>query len=220
MSKHPPVPHESNFLFYRTNDGSTQVRVLLAEKTVWMTQKMLSALYGIRVPTVNEHIRNIFAEGESEENSVIREYLITAEDGKNYPTKCYNLDMILAVGYRVRSPRGTQFRQWATRTLHEYLVKWFVLDDERLKSCETAFGEDYFEELLERIRDIRASERRFYQKITDIYATAIDYDLNSPGAKSEAAMCAFVLGLAWYKYPDAINWLKSGGGDAGLRLVK
>lgn len=174
-----PMPPEDNFLFYRTEDGQTQVRVLVSEKTAWMSQKAIAELYGIRVPTVNEHIRNILTEDELAEDSVIREYLITANDGKNYRTKCYSLLMIIAIGYRVRGQRGTQFRQWATQTLQEYLVKGFVLDDERLKACEKTFGEDYFEELLERIRDIRSSERRFYQKITDIYATAVDYQADA-----------------------------------------
>lgn len=171
-----PSPSEGNFLFYATEDGVTRVRLLVDGQTVWMPQKAIAELFDTTVANINTHIRNILAENELEEASVIKEYLITASDGKNYHTKHHNLDMILAIGYRVRSPRGTQFRRWATQTLREFLIKGFVLDDERLKSAETTFGQDYFDELLERIRDIRASERRFYQKITDIYATSVDYD--------------------------------------------
>ncbi len=171
-----PEPPEGDFLFYATEDGATRVRLRVEERTVWMPQKAIAELFDTSVQNVNRHILNILEESELEKNSVIKYYLITAADGKRYRTLHYNLEMLLAIGYRVRSPRGTQFRRWATETLREYLLKGFVLDDERLKAAETTFGEDYFDELLERIRDIRASERRFYQKITDIYATAVDYD--------------------------------------------
>ena len=176
MTELIPTPPEGNFLFYATEDGVTRVRLLVDGQTVWMPQKSIAEVFDSTVANINTHIRNILAENELDETAVIKEYLITASDGKNYRTKHYNLDMLLAIGYRVRSPRGTQFRRWATQTLREFLIKGFVLDDERLKSAETTFGQDYFEELLERIRDIRASERRFYQKITDIYATSVDYD--------------------------------------------
>ncbi len=176
---HLPAPPESDFLFYRTEDGQTQIRVLLAEKTVWMPQKLIAELYGTTPQNITQHIKSIYEEGELDATATCKRYLQVRIEGNREVKRDvdhYNLDMILAIGYRVRSPRGVQFRQWATRTLREYLIKGFVLDDERLKRCETTFGEDYFEELLERIRDIRSSERRFYQKITDIYATSIDYD--------------------------------------------
>ncbi len=183
MSENLPAPSEGNFLFYQAEDGKTRVSVLVVDNTVWLSQRLMAELYDTTVANINIHLRNIFEEGELGQDSVIKEYLITAQDGKNYRTKCYSLDAILAVGYRVRSPRGTQFRRWATETLREFLIKGFVLDDERLKSAETTFGQDYFDELLQRIRDIRASERRFYQKITDIYATSVDYDANAPIAR-------------------------------------
>jgi len=144
----------------------------------------MAELFGVDVRTINEHIRNIFDSGELEENSVIRKFRITAADGKAYLTSCYNLDAIISVGYRVNSKQATQFRIWATQTLREYIVKGFVLDDERLK-LNTRFGKDYFDELIERIREIRASERRFYLKIADIYEQAsIDYDPNAEITKT------------------------------------
>lgn len=175
MSENVPAPAEGNFLFYDTEDGITRVHLLVQGRTVWMPQKAIAELFATSVANVNTHIRNILDDSEVQSDSVIKEYLITAADGKQYKTKHYSLEMILAIGYRVRSPRGVQFRRWATGTLQEYLVKGFVLNDQRLKAAETTFGQDYFDELLERIRDIRASERRFYQKITDIYATSSDY---------------------------------------------
>jgi hypothetical protein len=169
-----PVTH-SQILFYQSENGKSRIEVLLEEGTVWLTQALIAELYQTTVPNINIHIRNIFKENELDRNSVIKEYLTTAADGKNYRTLYYNLDMILAIGYRVRSHRGTQFRRWATERLSEYLIKGFVLDDERLREGKS-IGADYFDELLERIRDIRASEKRFYQKIKDIYTLAIDYD--------------------------------------------
>ncbi len=171
------VPGEpgGEFLLYQSEDGVARVEVRLADETVWLTQKLMAELFDTSVPNINIHLKNIFAEGELHEGSVIKDYLITAADGKRYTVAHYRLEAIIAVGYRVRSHRGTQFRQWATALLEEYVVKGFVLDDQRLKDGGT-LGRDYFDELLERIRDIRASERRFYQKITDIYATSIDYD--------------------------------------------
>ncbi len=165
----------SEILLYQTEDGKSRIEVRLENETVWLSQKMLSELFQVTVPTINEHIKNIFKELELNEHSVIRNFRITAADGKSYLTNFYNLDMIIAIGYRVRSHRGTQFRQWATERLREYMIKGFVLDDERLKEGLN-FAGDYFDELLERIRDIRASEKRFYQKIRDIYKLAIDYD--------------------------------------------
>ena len=172
----PPVPvTESRILFYQSEDGTSRIEVRLEEGTVWLPQVLIADLYQTTKQNISLHIRNIFDEGELQPDSVVKEYLTTAADGKQYRTKFYNLDMILAIGYRVRSHRGTQFRVWATERLREYLVKGFVLDDIRLKEGKS-IGADYFDELLERIRDIRASEKRFYQKIRDIYRLAIDYD--------------------------------------------
>lgn len=169
------LQNETNILIYQTEEGNTKIDVRLENETVWMTQKAIAELYQSTKQNISLHIKNIFEEQELDENAVVKFYLTTAKDGKNYKTKHYNLKMILAIGYRVRSHRGTQFRQWATERLTEYLVKGFTMDDDRLKEMRN-FGQDYFDELLERIRDIRASEKRFYQKITDIYATSIDYD--------------------------------------------
>ena len=161
-------------IVYRTEDGKLKIDVRFEGETVWLTQQHMAALFQTTKQNVSLHIQNIFSEGELGEDSVVKESLTTAADGKNYTTKLYNLDVIISVGYRVKSLRGTQFRIWATQRLREYIVKGFVLDDERLKNPDQPF--DYFEELTRRIQDIRTSERRFYQKITDIYATSIDYD--------------------------------------------
>lgn len=168
----------TDILIYQTEDGNTKIDVRLENETVWMTQKAIAELYQKGVNTINEHIKNIYAEGELGEAATIRKNRIVQTEGKRdveREVSFYNLEMILAIGYRVRSHRGTQFRQWATERLTEYLVKGFTMDDNRLKEMRN-FGQDYFDELLERIRDIRASEKRFYQKITDIYATSIDYE--------------------------------------------
>jgi len=162
------------FLVYQTQDGKLKIDVRFEGETVWLTQQQMAGLFQTSVPNVSMHIRNVFAEGELLADSVVKESLTTAADGKNYTTKLYNLDVIISIGYRVKSLRGTQFRIWATQQLREYIIKGFVLDDERLKNPDQPF--DYFEELTRRIQDIRTSERRFYQKITDIYATSIDYD--------------------------------------------
>ena len=165
-----------NILFYQTPSDQAQIEVFFEDETFWLSQKKMAALFGVETQTINYHLKEIFKSGELKENSVIRNFRITAADGKPYNTKHYNLDAIISVGYRVNSKQATQFRIWATQTLREYVIKGFVLDDERLKQGKN-FGQDYFEELLERIRAIRASERRFYQKITDIYAEcSIDYN--------------------------------------------
>lgn len=170
---------QSNFLIYTSKDGKVNIDVLIQDETVWLTQSQMADLFDTTKQNISLHIKNVFSEGELENDSVVKEYLTTASDHKQYKTQYYNLDVIISVGYRVKSLRGTQFRIWATKTLKEYMIKGFVLDDERLKQG-TKFGKDYFDELLERIREIRASERRFYQKITDIYAQcSIDYDKNS-----------------------------------------
>lgn len=173
-----PLPPEGGVLIYR--DGLLRIQVRLGGQTVWLTQRLIAELYQVSVPTVNEHLTNIYAESELSPEATIRKFRIVQREGARDVARVvehYNLEAILAVGYRVRSPRGTQFRQWATTRLSELLVKGFTLDDERIKAGRT-IGQDYFDELLERIRDIRASERLFYQKITDIYATSIDYDPN------------------------------------------
>jgi hypothetical protein len=169
--------NQSSFVLYTSQNGDVKVDVLLQDETVWLTQKAMQELFGKAKQTISEHIQNIFKEGELKENSVVRKFRTTADDGKDYTTSFYNLDVIISVGYRVKSQQGTQFRIWATKTLREYIIKGFAIDDERLKQGQAIFGKDYFDELLERIREIRASERRFYQKITDIYAQcSIDYD--------------------------------------------
>ena len=164
---------QSSVIIYTTEDGQAKLQVKIEDETVWLTQKQMSELFQKDVRTINEHIRNIFSEGELTPESVIRNFRITAADGKHYDTQHYNLDVIISVGYRVKSLRGTQFRIWATQRLREYIIKGFTLDDERLK--QQGGRSRYFEELLQRIRDIRSSERNFYQKVTDIYATSIDY---------------------------------------------
>ena len=171
----------SHFLFYASSDGTVKVQVLVGSETVWASQRGMSEIFGVGVPTINEHLQNIFKSSELEESTVIRNFRTPAVDGKNYDTNFYNLDAIISVGYRVNSLQATQFRKWATSVLRDFLIKGFALDDDRLKQGNQLFGKDYFDELLERIREIRASERRFYQKITDIYSQcSIDYDKNSP----------------------------------------
>ena len=165
---------QGEFLVYAAEDGQIKLEVRLEDETVWLSQRLMAELFSVTVPTINEHLRNIFDEKELSQDSVIRKFRTTAADGKNYSTNHYNLDAIISVGYRVKSHVATQFRIWATRRLTEYIIKGFALDDERLKNPDRPF--DYFEELARRIQDIRTSERRFYQKITDIYATSIDYD--------------------------------------------
>ena len=167
---------ESSILFYSTPTGEIKIEVFFQDETVWLTQKLLAELFDTTKQNISLHLNNIFREDELSEKSVVKDFLTTAEDGKKYQTKYYNLDVIIAVGYRINPSRATQFRIWATKTLREFIIKGFVLDDERLKNG-SHFGKDYFEELLEKIREIRASERRFYQKITDIYALSVDYDL-------------------------------------------
>ncbi|MBC2698156.1 MAG: virulence RhuM family protein [ANME-2 cluster archaeon] len=182
MNKRDIVKQQSDFILYTSNEGKVNIEVYLKDETIWLTQKAISELYGVQRPAITKHLKNIFDSGELQEDTVSSILEHTASDGKNYKTKFYNLNVIIAVGYRVNSYQATQFRIWATKTLKEYIIKGFVLDDERLKQGKL-FGKDYFEELLERIREIRASERRFYQKITDIYALAADYDKNSPITK-------------------------------------
>jgi len=177
--------NETNILIYQTEEGHTKIDVRLENETVWMTQKAIAELYQTSPQNITLHIKNIYEEGESKEGATCKFYLQVQSEGSREvkrKAKHYNLEMILAIGYRVRSHRGTQFRQWATERLNEYLVKGFTMDDDRLKEMRN-LGQDYFDELIERIRDIRASERRFYQKITDIYATAVDYDSKAEVSK-------------------------------------
>ncbi len=168
----------SEFLIYQAEDGKTQLSVVLENEDIWLSQKQLTELFGKAKGTISEHIKHIFEDGELQEDSVVRFIRTTAADGKSYEVAHYNLDMVLALGYRVRSQAGVRFRQWASTQLKEYIIKGFVLDDERLKN--PGQGRDYFDELTHRLQDIRTSERRFYQKITDIYATSVDYDASAP----------------------------------------
>ena len=174
-----PLP-QSEFILYQTEDGRTRIQCRFENETLWLSQKLMADLFKKDVRTINEHIQNIFAEGELAEESVIRKFRITAADGKSYETQHYNLEVIIAVGYRVKSARGTQFRQWATARLSEYLLKGFTMDDERLKNPPGKGHIDYFDELLARIRDIRASERRMYLRVQEILALAADYSATEP----------------------------------------
>ena len=177
------MSEQSQFLLYTAPNGAVKVDVYFQNETAWLTQKALAELFGVKVPAINKHLKNIFESGELKESAVISILETTAADGKSYATRYYNLDAIIAVGYRVNSYQATQFRIWATQTLREFITKGFVMDDERLKQGKRVFGKDYFDELLERIREIRASERRFYQKITDIYAISLDYSADAPQTK-------------------------------------
>lgn len=169
-----------NFLIYKTPDKDVKVNAVIKDDTIWLTQKSMAELFGCSSDNISLHLKNIFEAGELEKDSVTEKISATAADGKNYPTNFYNLDAIISVGYRVNSIQATHFRIWATKILREYIQKGFVLDDERLKQGKDAFGKDYFRELLERVRSIRASERRIYQQITDIFAEcSIDYDKDS-----------------------------------------
>lgn len=165
--------HQGEIILYRTDDGRTEIELHAIGDNVWLTQNQIATLFDSTRQNINLHIKNIYSDGELDGNSVVKEYLTTAADGKRYKTKGYSLPMILAIGYRVRSPRGVQFRQWATRHLAEYLIKGFVMDDERLKNPGRS---KYFTELLARIRDIRASEKMFYQQVRDLFALSDDYE--------------------------------------------
>ena len=186
MNKRDIVKQDSDFILYTSNDGDVNVEVFLKDETIWLTQKAIGKLFGKSKATISEHLKKIYAEGELQMDSTVRNFRTVQTEGSRQVERdleFYNLDAVISVGYRVNSYQATQFRIWATKTLKEYIIKGFVLDDERLKQGNQVFGRDYFEELLERIREIRASERRFYQKITDIYALAADYDKNAPVTK-------------------------------------
>ena len=187
MSENNNLPsHQSPFLLYTAADGKVKVDVFVKDETVWLTQKTMGRLFGVESHTITYHLKEIYKTGELSEDATARKIRAVQDEGKRHVARAldfYNLDAIIAVGYRVNSYQATQFRIWATKTLKEFIIKGFVLNDERLKLGKSVFGKDYFEELLERIREIRASERRFYQKITDIYSLAADYDKNAPVTK-------------------------------------
>ena len=173
MSKNNLIENNNNIIIYTTDDGQVEIEVRLEDENVWLTQNSMAELFDTTRNNITMHIKNIFEEGELQEKSVSKESLLTAKDGKNYKTKFYNLDLIIAVGYRVKSVRGTQFRIWANKLIKEYLIKGYNLSVKRFKNNG---GGTYFEEVLEKIRDIRSSEKVFWRKILDIYATSVDYD--------------------------------------------
>lgn len=198
MSKNKPTPggrskksaevslvrsSAAEYLTFVAASGDGGVEALYADENVWLTQKMMGVLYAVETPTINYHLKKVFADNELQENSVIRNFRITAADGKTYDTQHYNLAAIIAVGYKVNSERAVQFRKWASGIIESFTIKGFAMDDERLKNDGSILGKQYFEEQLQRIREIRLSERKFYQKITDIYATAIDYDVTAAATK-------------------------------------
>ena len=174
--------NEIQFILYQMPNDEGKVQVVIKDETIWATQKALAQLFDVGVPAISKHLKNIFEEGELPESSVVSKMEITASDGKHYMTQFYNLDAVISVGYRVNSIRATQFRQWATSVLREYAIRGYVLDRKRMENG-TFLDEDYFEHLLAEIREIRLSERRFYQKLTDIYATAVDYNRDAPTTK-------------------------------------
>ncbi len=173
----------AEYLSFVAASGEGGVEAVYADEDVWLSQKMMGTLYDVETNTINYHLKKIFSDNELEEESVIRDFRITAKDGKNYNTKHYNLSAIIAVGYKVNSERAVQFRKWATGIIKQYTIKAYVMDDERIKNDGSILGKKYFEEQLERIREIRLSERKFYQKITDIYASSIDYDVKATATK-------------------------------------
>lgn len=173
----------AEFLIFTAQEGESSIEARYEDETVWLSQRLMAELFDVNVRTVNEHLLNIFSLGELAEEAVIRKFRITASDGKNYLVQHYNLDAIISVGYRVNSIRATQFRQWATQVLSRFAIRGYVLDRERLENG-SFLGEDYFERLLEEIREIRLSERRFYQKVADVYATSIDYNRNAPTTRA------------------------------------
>lgn len=172
----------AEFLIFTSQANADGIEVRVEDENVWLTQKLIAKLFDVQIATINEHLKNILNSGELEENAVIRKFLITATDGKNYKTKHYNLESIIALGYKINSEKATNFRRWATRVLKDFAIRGYVLDDIRLKNG-AYLSKQYFKDLILEIRDIRESERNFYQQITDIYATAMDYDLKSPTTK-------------------------------------
>ncbi len=204
-----PLPN-SEIILYQTEDGRTRVQVRLQDETVWLTQQLMAELFQTTKQNVGQHLKSLFAEGELIQDSVVKDSFTTAADGKNYTTKFYNLDVIISVGYRVKSMRGTQFRIWATQRLREYIVKGFTMDDERLKQSG---GGAYFDELLERIRDIRSSEKAFWRKVLDIYATSADYD---PRAEASQLFFATVQNkMHWAAHGQTAAEVIAARADAG-----
>lgn len=198
---------EKEVVLYQTEDGNVNVAVFYHDETFWLTQKAMGELFGTSKQSISYHLNNIFKEEELNKNSVVKEFLTTASDGKNYETLFYNLDAIIAVGYRINSKQATKFRQWATSTLREFMIKGFVLNDDMLKNGPK-FGKDYFDELLEHIKEIRASERRFYQKITDIYAQcSYDYDPQSETTKTffKTVQNKLLFAITGHTAPEIIN---------------
>ena len=189
----------AEFLIFTAQSGEDSIEVKYANETVWLTQKMIAKLFDVSIPTINEHLKNILDSKELKEDSVIRKFLTTASDGKKYQTNYYNLDAIISVGYRVNSHRATQFRMWATRVIKEFAIKGYVLDKKRLENG-SFLNQNYFNELLAEIREIRISERNFYQKITDIYATSLDYDKNAEATREFFAKVQNKLHYAIHKH--------------------
>lgn len=204
-----PFP-QSEFILYQTEDGGTRVQCRFENETVWLTQQQMAELFQTTKQNVGQHLKSLFAEGELVQDSVVKESFTTAADGKNYATRFYNLDVIISVGYRVKSLRGTQFRIWATQRLREYIVKGFTMDDERLKQSG---GGEYFDELLERIRDIRSSEKAFWRKVLDIYAMSADYD---PRAEASQLFFATVQNkMHWAAHGQTAAEVIAARADAG-----
>ncbi len=183
---HGLIPYDTReVLFYKTDNGEVRIEILLFQENLWLTQAKMAELFEVQKAAISKHLKNIFESGELTKAAVVSKMETTAADGKQYSTNYYNLDAIIAVGYRVNSKKATMFRIWANKVLKEFIIKGYVMDDDRLREPENFFGKDYFEEQLERIRDIRSSERRFYQKITDIYSQcSADYDIDSPITKN------------------------------------
>lgn len=207
MSKNLTIRNSTaEFLIFTQQAGESGIEVRYEDETIWLTQKLIAELFEVKIPTINEHLKNIFESQELNQNSVIRKFLITASDGKNYNTQFYSLDAIISVGYRVNSRRATQFRQWATKVLKEFAIKGYVLDKKRLENG-TFLGENYFEQLLAEIREIRLSKRHFYQKITDLYATSVDYNKNAPTTREFFAKVQNKLHYAIHGYtaPELIK---------------
>jgi len=201
--------NRSEIILYQTEDGQTKIEVRLEDETVWLTQAVIAELFQSSPQNITLHLKNIYAEGELVESATCKDFLQVQQEGARFVQrmrKFYNLEAIIAVGYRVNSHRGTQFRQWATERLHEYIVKGFAMDDERLKEGRN-IGADYFDELLERIRDIRASEKRFYQKIRDIYSLAVDYDPNADTTKEFSRLYRISFTGLLQKKPQ-LNWYR------------
>lgn len=213
------MQNNSQILIYQAYDGQTKIEVKLQDETVWLTQKQMSELFQTDRSSITKHIRNVIQSGELDEKSVCAIFAQTAKDGKTYKTQYYNLDMIISVGYRINSIRGTQFRIWATKRLKEYIIKGFVMDDERLAEGGTVNGINYFNELLERVRKIRASEKNLYEKVRDIFATSIDYNSNTKEAREffAAVQNKFHYAITGYTASELIiERINSKKGNMGL----